>query len=285
MTAPGPSHPVHIRSVWREYFEDHHEGLGTTYERFVLHRHFEKLRERFAVTSVLEAPAFGMTGVSGINSLWWAHRGIPVTLVDDDMERLELIREVWTRIGLGVDLVGVADFRRLPFRDLAFDLSWNFAALWFVPGLETFLAELCRTTRKVIFICIPNKWGIGHVMRFGGGSGKTAGLNLDGVNPESIIDAMKRLGWGHFGRGYFDVPPWPDIAMKKEDLLRKLGVRCRTPSGNPRLGGGMCILDYFNGSRPDMERDVLRYAFMENSPAIIQKFWAHHVFLQFVPTR
>lgn len=225
-----------------------------------------------------------MTGVSGINSLWWANEGIRVTLVDDHVERLGLIADLWNKVGLDINMVGVSDFRHLPFMDLAFDLSWNFAALWFVPELEAFLAELCRTTRKVILICIPNRHGIGHLVRFGLGDSRATDIHMNHINPETIIDTMEQLGWRTFGSGYFDVPPWPDIAMKKEDLLKRFGFKCSSSMKDLRFGDGICIMDYFNGSKPGMEREVMRYAFLENSPRIIQRFWAHHVYLQFVPS-
>jgi hypothetical protein len=48
---------------WRQYFLNTYEGFGTTYERFVLHRYFSRLKRRYDVNSVLEAPSFGMVGV------------------------------------------------------------------------------------------------------------------------------------------------------------------------------------------------------------------------------
>jgi hypothetical protein len=57
--------------TWKNYFKDFHEGMGTTYERFVLHGIFEKIRNEFGVETVLEGPVLGITGISGINSMGW----------------------------------------------------------------------------------------------------------------------------------------------------------------------------------------------------------------------
>ncbi len=57
---------------WPDYFRTRHEGLGTVYERFMLQRIFEQLHRSIGVRSLVEVPSFGMTGISGINSLWWA---------------------------------------------------------------------------------------------------------------------------------------------------------------------------------------------------------------------
>ncbi len=102
---------------WRSYFDDFNEGLGTNYERFILHGHFEKIKRRYSVQSVLEAPSFGMTGISGINSMWWAMQGVPVTVMDDNQERLDLITRVWKDVSLKVELVFRKDFNSLPFAD------------------------------------------------------------------------------------------------------------------------------------------------------------------------
>ena len=88
-----------ITENWRRYFDEQDEGLGTTYERFILHRYFEKLRQEYVIQSVLETPSFGMTGVSGINSLWWASQRIDVTVIDNVEERLRLVEKV-KRAGL-----------------------------------------------------------------------------------------------------------------------------------------------------------------------------------------
>ncbi len=86
---------ITITNCWEDYFRKHDEGLGTTYERFILHNYFSRLKDRYDIHSVLEAPSFGMTGVSGINSLWWASQGAKVTIVDQSSPRLESIARVW----------------------------------------------------------------------------------------------------------------------------------------------------------------------------------------------
>ena len=89
-----------ITANWHRYFDDNHEGLGTTYERFILHHYFHELKKQYAVTSVLEVPSFGMTGISGINSIWWAAKNIPVTILDHSVERIALFKKGETRYRL-----------------------------------------------------------------------------------------------------------------------------------------------------------------------------------------
>ena len=75
-------------STWRKYLTDYNEGLGLVYERFVLNDFLDALRVRHGIQSVLEAPLYGMAGVSGINDVILAQNGVGVTMVDDNAERL-----------------------------------------------------------------------------------------------------------------------------------------------------------------------------------------------------
>ena len=75
---------------WSKYFESRYEGLGTAYERFILHQYFERIRNRYCVESVIEVPCFGMTGISGINSLRWAVHGFRIGVVHNAEERVDL---------------------------------------------------------------------------------------------------------------------------------------------------------------------------------------------------
>ncbi|MCP4402744.1 MAG: class I SAM-dependent methyltransferase [bacterium] len=277
---------MHIHSAWKQYFTHRHEGLGSTYERFLLHHIFEEIAGRHAIYNVLEVPSFGMTGVSGINSLWWAARKVPVTLLDNDRERMECIRGVWQELSFETDILyhPIETGATLPFNDRIFDMAWNFAALWFVPDLKQFLAELTRVSRKAILLCIPNRLNIFHMIRMRSPEMANS-VYVGNIHPGKITTIMKKLNWTLEKQAYFDIPPWPDIAMNKEKMLQKIGLK--------RLGRSLeqekdqeplCILDYFNGRNIEMEQDVLKYAFLENSPRLFAKFWAHHQYLLFTPS-
>ncbi|MFA5014649.1 MAG: methyltransferase domain-containing protein [Actinomycetota bacterium] len=263
---------THIDKVWRTYFTNHNEGIGTTYERFILHQHFERIKNKFSINSVLEVPSFGMTGISGINSLWWENNKIPVTLVDHDKERLDLIRSVWEELSFKANFVYQEEgYLKFAFENNAFDLSWNFASLRMAQDLKQFLGELARVSKKVIFICIPNCSNIFNLLR-----------RVGGIDPLKIKETMRNFNWQIAEEGFMDTPPWPDIAMKKEDLLQKFGLGRRRGREVERR---ICILDYFSGKNIDMEKEVLRYAFLENTPSFFQSLWAHHRYFIFTPER
>ena len=138
-----------IIKTWRSYFEDSpHEGLGSSYERVILNLKLEQLRQDYLISSCLEAPVFGFTGLSGINSLDLAKKGVRITLVDNHRERLLLIEKAWRKGGEKCESIYVEKFAPLPFGDKAFDLSWNFSAMWFVSDMNSFLRELSSSRRS-----------------------------------------------------------------------------------------------------------------------------------------
>ena len=117
---------ITISHCWEDYFKRHDEGLGTTYERFILHNYFSSLKDCYNIQTVLEAPSFGMTGVSGINSLWWASQGAKVTIVDQSTTRLAAIEKAWQETGLPAEFVfQPPNSAELPFADGAFDLAFS----------------------------------------------------------------------------------------------------------------------------------------------------------------
>jgi len=273
-----------ITSGWQHYFKNHNEGLGTTYERFILHQYFEKIKRNYSVQNVVEVPSFGMTGISGINSMWWASHGAKVTIVDQNRERIDLIKRTWQEVSLSADFIYQPhDYTSLPFGNNSFDMSWNFASLWFVPKLEEFLKELAQVTKKVLFICVPNRSNLSYLVRFFLKKNSNMNLHIDNINPAKIREIMQKLKWQLEEQGFLDVPPWPDIAMKKEDLLQKIGLKRLVDTLNSKEGNYTCILDYFSGKNKDMDKEILKYAFLEDSPRIFKRFWAHHRYLIFTP--
>lgn len=267
---------ITISHCWGDYFRKHDEGLGTTYERFILHHFFSSLKDRYNVHTVLEAPSFGMTGVSGINSMWWASQGTKVTIVDQSSPRLRAIEKVWQEVGLNAEFVyQEPTTAELPFADDSFDMAWNFAALWHVKDGEKYLSELSRVAKKALFLCVPNKQNVCWVLR----PHNSEEYELNHINTDWILSCLEPGGWRLMETGFFDVPPWPDIAMKKENMLKMVGLGGLVQSKESNNSAGLCILDYFSGRSPSMEKDIMKYGFLENSPSWLKKRWAHHRFL------
>lgn len=282
-----------VLTTWKSYFDNYYEGLGTTYERVLLHKLFKRLDARFGITSVLEVPSFGMTGVSGINSMWWAMQGKQVTVIDTDRERIAFIENVWKEVGLDARIMFHEDFANLPFAEDAFDVSWNFASLWFVPELPRFASELRRITRKVIFISVPNDSGWGYRLREKYGR-ELPGIFLENIRPATVVQQFACEGWTLQETGLFDVPPWPDIAMKKEDLFQKIGLQKimqllsrlkKRKNDDQDQESSPTIVDFYAGRAPHLEEEIMRFAILENAPNFFKRIWAHHRYFIFAPAK
>jgi SAM-dependent methyltransferase len=269
--------------AWKRYLTDYNEGLGLVYERFVLNDFLTGLAGRYAINDVLEAPLYGMAGVSGINSVALAQAGCRITLADDNAERLAGVRRIWGELGLPARAVSVDDWARLPFADGSFDLTWAWAALWHLADPAGLLRELARLSRRVLFVAMPNRLQVGYLLR------KYV------LEPDFVKFVDER--WADIGRvrrvleeagvrivqqGVLDVPPWPDTVMPASEVLRKLGLRSRRLEG--RFSGDSwqwSTMAYYLNQQPDLRQRVMKYAYLDHArlPWQIKAVWAHHRYL------
>jgi len=266
---------------WKKYLADFNEGLGVVYERFMLNGYFERLMRREWIGSVLEAPLFGMAGVSGINSVCFAEKGCRVTLMDDDAERLEGIRRIWQRLAAPVDLRLAHGFHVLPFEDAKFDLVWNFAALWHVQDVPDLLREMVRVSRKLVFVSMPNRYQVGYLLR----KHLLDKDFFDRVDESwvSIRRIKKQLlasGARIVDEGVLDVPPWPDTCMPAGEFLSRLGIRSTRLQKwfSDDAGWQWSTMDYYTGADPSLRERVEKYAWLDKAalPWTVKSVWAHH---------
>ncbi len=272
MTAPLQNQ----RETWRKWMTDYNEGLGLVYERIVLNDFLERLVERHPIKTVLEAPIFGMAGVSGINSVRLAQCGADITLVDSEADRMDGVRRIWRELKLSATFFHLDDFSKLPFENRSFDLAWNWAALWYLAQPEALIRELVRVSRNLVFIAMPNRVQVGYLLR-------KYLLERDFVNyvDESWADArriqkvLRDAGAKIIDQGVLDVPPWPDTVMPAADVLKKVGIRSKQFSGS---NWQWSTMDYYLGRRPELRAQMERYAFLEHAPLPwqIKSIWAHH---------
>jgi hypothetical protein len=266
--------------TWQHYLTDYNEGLGLVYERFVLNDFLLYIKGQYGFYSVLEAPLFGMAGVSGINSVALARIKCPVTLADDDDERLAGVERIWGELGLRASFTLVQDWTKLPFPDRSFDFVWNWAALWRLPDSGGFLREMVRCSNKLVFVAVPNPVQVGYQFR------------KHVAEPEFVKEVDERwtdiglirrqlegLGLQIIGQGVLDMPPWPDTVMPASELLRRLGIRSRKLQGRFQgEGWRWSTMDYYLGKQPDLYDRVMKYTWLERLPLPwqIKQVWAHH---------
>lgn len=275
-----------MTDTWRKYLTDYNEGLGLVYERFVLNDFLEELRRRHAIQSVLEAPLYGMAGVSGINDLVFARAGASVTMVDDTPERLEGVQRIWRDdLRLPVDLVCIPpdQWGRLPFADRSFDLTWQWAGLWYIADPAGLLRELVRTSRGLVFVAMPNNIQVGYWMRK---------LVIDreffATHDESWTDIgrirriLEEAGAEVIDQGVLDVPPWPDTVMPANEVLKRLGIRSKQLEDQFTGDGWQwSTMAHYLGEQPDLYDRVIRYAWLDHAPLPwqVKSVWAHHRYL------
>ena len=272
--------------AWRKYLTDYNEGLGLVYERFVLNDFLDDLRRRFHIHTVLEAPLYGMAGVSGINSYQLARSGVDVTLVDDTPERLAGVERIWRQdLQQAVNLVGVPPdgWGRLPFADDSFDMAWCWAALWYIRDPAGLLRELARVSRRVVFVAMPNNIQVGYWMRK---------LVIDReffAHHDESWTQMARirriLAASHVtfvDEGVLDTPPWPDTVMPANEVLLRLGIRSRRLEEQfTGEGWQWSTMAYYMGAQPDLRQRVMKYAWLDHAPLPwqIKAIWSHHRYL------
>lgn len=274
---------IPILHTWPRYFTDPDEGLGSSYERIILNDLLDRVCAHYAIQSVLEAPSFGFTGLSGINSMHLAKKGKTITLIDHEARRVDQIKALWQSMSLPLDVHLLDDYGSLPCDDDQFDLSWNFSALWFSNDIESFLTELCRVTQRVILLCVPNRTGLGYISQaMLGRKELKRELHENHIKPTTFIPVMKKLGWNLMQWNYIDCPPWPDIGMPKEKFLRIFGLQwLLSESQKPQPHS---IMDYYRETKPDFPQEMLKHAWFERrAPGFIKHFWAHHRYYLFEP--
>ncbi len=267
---------------WQHYLTDYNEGLGLVYERFVLNDFLQNLAARHGVETVLEAPLYGMAGVSGINSVALAKAGCQVTLVDDNRMRLDGVQRIWDELALPVSLVQVRDWGRLPFADNSFDLTWQWAGLWYLPNAQALLHELARVSRNVVFVAMPNRWQVGYFMRkhlLDQGFFREIGGREAWVDMAMNRGILEAAGVEIVDQGVLDVPPWPDTVMPASEVLERLGIRsAKLQDQFSGEGWTWSTMAYYLGEQPELREQVMRYTWLEYAPLPwqVKAVWAHH---------
>ena len=273
-----------ILDNWETYFENPYEGMGTVYERFILHKLFLVIEELATIESVLEVPGFGMTGISGINSLWWGRKNKNICVADWNLKRLKYISKTWDSLNFPLQTLFWEQEQKLPLKPLSFDLVWNFASLWFIKDINSFAGQVKNIAGKAILICVPNYTGLGFLIRKKYAY-KMDNIYLNNIKPAVIKANFAGGGWKLYDEGIFDIPPWPDIAMKKEELLGKLKLNFLLnifkKENKKEENSSLDILKYFAGKADNLETQILKFSILEKPKGIFQRFWGHHRYFIF----
>jgi SAM-dependent methyltransferase len=266
--------------TWKKYLTDWNEGLGVVYERFILNDYLDHLVDRFNIHTVLEAPLYGMAGVSGINSVRLAERGCKVTLIDSNWERLNGVIKIWQQLNLPANFIYDQQIARLPFPDNSFDLAWEWAGLWYLPDAESLLKELVRVSRRLVFVAMPNNLQVGYLLRkYVIDKEFFPTIDERWVNMGRIKQTLQSTGLNFIDEGVLDVPPWPDTVMPAAEVLKRLGIRSQKLN-DQFTGEGWTwnTMAYYLSEQPELRERVMKYAFLDHAPIPwqLKMIWAHH---------
>jgi hypothetical protein len=264
---------------WKQFFFNSNEGQGTLYDRLILHSFFDRFIENNKIKSALDCPSFGMTGFSGINSVYLAKKGINVTVADDDAERLLWTRKLWEKIGIGkaATFVQIDDWSNLPFKDNSFDLVWNLSSLWHirenqVPGL---VSELGRVYSNVLFISIHNAKQLVYPVYKKMDSDFFEIINEQFCKEEYLTNLFKRkLGAEFSEKGYFVTTPWPGLIIKKEQLFGGSNSENHRIIDIKRMDE-MKIPEYIKYLDTNAKNKMKNLMLLEMLPNFVKKYWAH----------
>lgn len=266
--------------IWKKYLTDWNEGLGVVYERFVLNDYLDQIVDRHHIQTVLEAPLYGMAGVSGINSVRLAEQGCAVTLVDENQERLDGVTKIWERLNLPATFVHHENFERLPFDDNSFDLAWEWAGLWYLPNAGALLQELVRVSRQMVFVAMPNNLQVGYLLRkYVIDRNFFPTVDERWVQMSRIKKTLKTAGVTFIDEGVLDVPPWPDTVMPAAEVLKRLGIKSKKLNKQfTGEGWTWSTMAYYLGEQPDLRERVMKYAWLDHAPLPwqLKTIWAHH---------
>jgi SAM-dependent methyltransferase len=246
----------------------------------VLNDYLDKMVDEHGLRTVLEAPLYGMAGVSGINSVRLAERGCTVTLVDSHAERLEGVKKIWERLALPATFIHHEDFACLPFEDNSFDLAWEWAGLWYLPNAEALLKELARVSRKLVFVAMPNNLQVGYLMRkYVIDRDFFPTVDEKWVQMSRIKKTLKAAGVNFIDEGVLDVPPWPDTVMPAAEVLKRLGIKSKKLNAQfTGQGWTWNTMAYYLGEQPELRERVMKYAWLDHAPLPwqLKTIWAHH---------
>ena len=266
--------------TWKHYLTDYNEGLGLVYERLVLNDFLLHLKGQYGFQTVLEAPLYGMAGVSGINSVWLARVKCPITLADDNAERLAGVERIWGELKLGARFAQVEDWARLPFDDRSFDFVWNWAAIWRLADPAALLREMVRVAKDLVFVAVPNPVQVGYQFRkYIAEPEFVKEIDERWTSIALIRRTLEEQGVSILGQGVLDVPPWPDTVMPASELLGRLGIRSQKLQGRFQGEGWQwSTMDYYLGRQPDLYDRIEKYMWLERLPIPwkAKQIWAHH---------
>ena len=264
--------------------KDYQDGMGTIYERVKLNNFLKTLIDKYHITSVLEGPSDGLTGVRGLGSSIFALNGIPVTYVTPSEKEAEMVRKHWEvfETAYGKKLphnVIVSDELLSDLADNSYDLIWNFCVIEHFANPSDILKAMKRVSKRFVMVQNQNIWNMGtipHIIYH-----KLSGEPWNhGSFKYMFLGKLKKIVSDNnlkvLEEGLIDVPPWMDTwNMPFRWIFQKIS-KITGGDGNWRWS----IMD-----SPDLTKyadSIKKLSFIEDSkiiPIPIKFMFAHHGYI------
>lgn len=191
---------------------DYDEGLGTTYERYVLNKYLKNLKRERRIKSIFEGPSDGTVGIRGINSLPFADNHYNITYYSPSKRELECVKKSWKKMNKNLNLKS-GKTHDLPFADNSFDLVWNFCIVEHFKNPVPLIREMTRISRRYVLIITQNKYNYGtffHIIYHKLIKKKWNHGLFKWMTFKGIEQLVNRNNLKVLERGCIDAPIWPD---------------------------------------------------------------------------
>ena len=200
------------------------EVFGVSYERYALQHLFKRLAQTLQLESVLEIPASCAKAMPSLYSLGFGLAGCEVSLVDADIQGLE----VWSQLQLTPKLKNYAwnQVNDAIENGLTWDLTWNFMVLPSHENPEALINLMKRGSRKWVLLLHVNRFNIGFNMH------RTVHRlwkipwthgEVKFFSPFKTAQFLRSAGLKKIRWGVVDCPPWPDSPGFRDLRLHRLG--------------------------------------------------------------
>lgn len=194
------------------------EGLGIASERYSVNKTLLGFLRDHAkgksIKQLLEAPADGLMGIPGMNSVMMASElGADVIVGSPSKALLECSSRFWSELGLGhkvrFSLMGDC----YPFPDASFDWVWNYCTFEHFKNASSLLREMKRVSRRYVCIVTQNAYNYGYpihrayhlIHRQTWDHGYSRWMKLG-----NLVRLFEECGLSVVDKGCVDVPPWFD---------------------------------------------------------------------------
>ncbi|MBN2498637.1 MAG: hypothetical protein JXR96_28865 [Deltaproteobacteria bacterium] len=250
------------------------EALGVDYERFALGELLARLVREHGIQSALELPARGEKAMPSIYSLALARAGCRVTLARPVARSLA----TWESLGLACQVHACQDPARSGLDEGAFDLVWDFAYLARSPDPLALLAEMRRTSRRLVLYVGVNRHNPGFACHRAAhrlfGIAWTHG-RLAYMDPDRTRAIFAAVGLEPLEIGSLDAPPFPDSLGIRDTRLHLRGGSANDMEALPWCSR---TVDWMRRGRVPVHIRAM-HLFERLLPAVVARRWAHLFYL------